>query len=370
MKQFIMQVDLCTFENFDSFVKKENISDNDFIFTTQPIQDNFIAKYNFPCKFAIIENFGKGEPTTEMMDNVRKEMPKDTKRIIAIGGGSVIDIAKTLTLDIEGTVEDLYLGNADYTKTRLLTAVPTTCGTGSEVTNAAACELKSLKTKRGLSLNEFYPNKSVLITELLLGLPYNVFATSSIDALVHAIESFLSPKASDISEIFSVKAIRTILNGYIKIAETSKDSWTKNASEYLLASTYAGLAFTNAGCAAVHALSYPLGGKYHIAHGEANQLMLPEVMRKYKKKQPVGRINDLEILLSNILNISPDKAIESMISLVDQILERKPLREYGITQDEFRGFAIGVLDGQQRLLVNNYIELSEDDIVSIYEASY
>ena len=217
---------------------------------------------------------------------------------------------------------------------------------------------------------EFYPDSAVLIPELLKGLPYPVFATSSIDALIHAIESFLSPKASAHSEMFSISAIKTILAGYQNVVKNGKDSWKNDIEDYLVASNFAGIAFANAGCAAVHAMSYPLGGQYHIPHGEANQLMLPEVLRKYKEKQPVGRINDFEALLSDILGVSSDKSIEELIKLVDNILARKPLKDYGMTLEEFPAMAAGVIENQQRLLINNYTELTVEDLVSIYEASF
>lgn len=126
--------------------------------------------------------------------------------------------------------------------------------------------------------------KSILIPELISGLPYKFFATSSIDALIHAAESSLSPKAYPHSELFSKEAIRLILDGYLYVMEHGKDSWTDKAEQFLIASNFAGMAFCSTGCAAVHALSYPLGGGYHIPHSEANQLVFAAVFRKYKEK--------------------------------------------------------------------------------------
>ena len=116
-----------------------------------------------------------------------------------------------------------------------------------------------------------YAESAVLIPELLEGLPFGVFATSSIDALVHAVESSLSPKATAYTKLFGYKAIEMIIKGYQKVVKEGKEVLPGLMSDFLIASNYAGIAFGTAGCAAVHATSYPLGGKYHVAHGESNR---------------------------------------------------------------------------------------------------
>ena len=126
----------------------------------------------------------------------------------------------------------------------------------------------------------------------------------------------------------------------------------------------------SAGCAAVHALSYPLGGGYHIPHGEANQLVFAATFRKYKEKKPVGKLNDLEALFAQALECEPEEALERAFALFDQVQPRKPRREVGISDAEFEGFAKGVIAGQQRLLGNNYVELSQEDMVEIYRSVY
>ena len=161
-----------------------------------------------------------------------------------------------------------------------------------------------------------------------------------------------------------------ILEGYRYVAEHGPTRWTDRAKEFQLAAAYAGLAFCSAGCAAVHALSYPLGGSYHIPHGEANQLVFAAVFRKYKEKKPVGALNELEDLLGRCLEVPAEEALETAFRLFDRIQPRKPLREYGISDSEFQGFAESVTAGQQRLLSNNYAPLSEEDMVEIYCSIY
>ncbi|MGM9622912.1 MAG: iron-containing alcohol dehydrogenase, partial [Butyricicoccus porcorum] len=140
--------------------------------------------------------------------------------------------------------------------------------------------------------------------------------------------------------------------------------------EFLRASNFAGIAFGHAGCAAVHALSYPLGGVHHIPHGQANQLMFADVMRKYQEKKPVGKLNQLEEILSAELGCEPVFALEELYKLMDDVLKKTPLRENGVTADELPVYAKSVLETQQRLLGNNYVELSEEDILDIYRNAF
>ncbi len=185
-------------------------------------------------------------------------------------------------------------------KKRELVIVPTTCGTGSEVTNIAILNRTRIGTKLGLVSDNMYADSAVLIPELLKGLPFAVFATSSIDALVHAVESSLSPKATSLTKLFGYKAIEMIIRGYQTIAAEGKDARISLLEDFLVASNYAGIAFGTAGCAAVHAMSYPLGGKYHVAHGESNYAMFTGVLKNYMEIKTNG-----EIAVMNVVFVQP-----------------------------------------------------------------
>lgn len=374
MLEFKMHTNLVFANTLREFAESENLGAGDFILTNEFLYEKYLKPLNLSCGVAFLESYGQGEPTTAMVDAIRADLPQGVKRVVAIGGGAVMDTAKMLSLHTSaGKTEalfDLSPGAEKPARIFDVYAVPTTCGTGSEVTNACAVELESLHTKRGLNNDLMFASKSVLIPELLSGLPYRFFATSSIDALIHAVESYLSPKATPISRLFSTTAVTMILEGYRYVVERGAERWTDKARDFQLASTYAGLAFCSAGCAAVHALSYPLGGGYHIPHGEANQLVFAAVFRKYKEKKPVGVLNELESLLGRCLNVPAEEALEAAFRLFDQVQPRKPLREYGISDSEFQGFAEGVTAGQQRLLGNNYVPLSVEDMVEIYRSIY
>lgn len=356
------------YDTFAAFAATEQLEKNDLIITNEFIFDPFVKPCNVPCKALFQEKYGAGEPNDQMIDAIRADIPANTKRIIAIGGGTVIDIAKVLTFTGDWTTEDIFMGRVIPQKARRLTVIPTTCGTGSEVTNVTICELKNLSTKKGLALDTMYADEAVLIPEMVRTLPYRFFATSSIDALIHAVESYLSPKAVAHSEVFSEKAIEKIIAGYLYIEKNGGEAWKGKTEDFLTASNFAGIAFGYAGCAAVHALSYPLGGKYHIPHGEANQLMFAEVMRTYRKKQPAGKLTQLEALFARALGVEPEQALGRLYALMETILPRKPLREYGMTPEEFPQFADSVIEGQQRLLRNNYTALTREDMIAIYNA--
>lgn len=370
MYDFALPTRIKGYETFAAFVNGEQLSKDDLILTNEFIFEPFIKLCDVPCAVLFQEKYGAGEPTDEMIDAIRADIPDEITRVIAVGGGTVIDIAKVLTFTGDWKTEDIFMGRVIPQKSRHLTVIPTTCGTGSEVTNVTICELKAQHTKKGLALNTMYADQAVLIPEMVRTLPYKFFATSSIDALIHAVESYLSPKAIAHSEAFSEKAIEKIIAAYLYVAEHGSDAWKDKAEDFLIASNFAGIAFGYAGCAAVHALSYPLGGKYHIPHGEANQLMFAEVMRSYAKKKPVGKLNQLETLFGRVLGVAPESALVRLYELMETILPRKPLRMYGMTMEEFPVFADSVIEGQQRLLKNNYTPLSREDMIEIYNACY
>jgi len=247
------------FETFKEFNDEFKIGKRDLLVTNEWMYTPYVAPLNVETNVIFQEKFGAGEPSDEMIDAMALEMKKyDFDRIVAFGGGTIVDICKVLALDVPEKSVDLFTGAVAPKKIKELVVVPTTCGTGSEVTNVAIAELKSLHVKKGIAVDETYANVAVLVPETIKGLPYKFFVTSSVDALIHAIESFLSPKASPFTEMYSLKAIEMIMAGYKEIVEKGEEERMKHLKEFVLASCYAGIAFGNAGCAAVHALSHSM----------------------------------------------------------------------------------------------------------------
>lgn len=215
-----------------------------------------------------------------------------------------------------------------------------------------------------------FADQAVLIPELLKGLPFSVFATSSIDALIHAIESSLSPKASATTKLFGYQAIALGFSRAIWPSGTRDRLPLPLLSQFLLASNYAGIAFGNAGCAAVHALSYPLGAVYHVPHGESNYAMFTGVMKQYLAIRSDGAIAELNAFLAQLLDCPPEAVYEALEDLLSCLLPKKALHEYGMQEHELAEFTDSVLANQQRLLQNNFVPLSREQIYAIYRSLY
>ena len=248
--------------------------------------------------------------------------------------------------------------------------VPTTCGTGSEVTNVSVMALISRHTKKGIANDALYADKAVVISQLLQTLPFPVFATSSIDALVHAVESALSPDSSASFRVFSYQAIERILSGYLQIRDHGPEARIPLMKDFLLASTWAGIAFSVPGCAAVHAMSYPLGANYHVPHGESNYAMFTGVMKQYMTIKSDGEIARLNAFIAAILGCDADRVYDELENLLNVILPKKALHEYGVKEEELAEFAKSVMENQGRLMAHNFVPLSYDDVYEIYKELY
>ncbi len=358
------------FDTFKEFNEEFNLGKGDILVTNEWMYKPYVEGLGIDIPVIFQEKYGAGEPSDEMMDAMKVDMDKyEFNRIVAFGGGTIVDICKVLACEIPDKVADLFTGKVAPKRIKELIVVPTTCGTGSEVTNVAVASLPSLNLKKGIADEQTFADVAVLIPESLQGLPDYVFATSSIDALVHASESVLSPKASPFTELFSLKAIEMIMNGYKKIVErggNTKENRADLLKDFLIASNYAGIAFGNAGCAAVHALAYAHGAAFHVAHGESNFQGFTEVFKVYNKKKPDGKIAVMNKIFADILNCNTVEVYDKLDEFLGQILRKKPLREYGMTEDQAAVFAKSTVENQQRLLGNNYVELSEEEIAEIF----
>lgn len=371
MKQFRIVPQITMYDNCGEFVQTTEIGLEDLVLTNRYIWEPYFGEMNCQTNLIFVEEYGTGEPSDEMVEKIYQDVKEISyRRVIAIGGGTIIDVSKLFALKQISPVLDLYDHVIPAEKEKELLILPTTCGTGSEVTNISILELKSRHTKLGLADEALYADQAVLVPDLLKGLPYKFFATSSIDALIHGIESYLSPKASPLTESYSLNAIRMILKGYQAIAKEGEEARMELLGEFALASTYAGIAFGNAGCAAVHAMSYPLGAVYHVPHGESNYAMFMGVMREYVRRKPEGKIAGLQAYFAEILDCGGQKAFAVLEELLNQIIPLKPLCEYGMKEEEIEIFTENVMTKQGRLMANNYVELDAGAVAGIYRELY
>jgi 4-hydroxybutyrate dehydrogenase len=355
------------YSNSKEFAEDFQIGEGDLVITNEYIYAPFFGALNLKCDVLYQEKYGAGEPSDDMVEAMYRDVKGAHKRVIAIGGGTIIDISKLFALKHVSPVVDLYDGKLPIVKDKELVLVPTTCGTGSEVTNVAILALNSRGTKKGLAVDEMYGDSAVLIPELVKGLPFKFFATSSIDALIHAVESSLSPKGNEMTRLFGYKAIEMILTGYQKIAAEGQDARLPLLEEFLTASTYAGIAFGNAGCGAVHAMSYPLGGTYHVAHGEANYAIFTGVMNNYMEIKQDGEIARLNRFIADLLGCDVKEVYPKLEELLNVILPKKALHEYGVTEQDLTDFTNSVMTEQGRLMANNFVELDRDRVYKIYK---
>ncbi|MCE0495483.1 4-hydroxybutyrate dehydrogenase [Vibrio salinus] len=371
MKLIKIQPTIHKFEKFSEFSSEFKLSEKDVIVVNDSIFNKFIKELNLNSIFISPKKYGTGEPSDEIIDNVIKEAAQyQYDRVVAIGGGAVMDIAKFLVLDGLNDCLDVFESKVEFNKTREFVAIPTTCGTGSEVTAISVAEIKSKNTKMGTAIPEFLPDHAVLIPELLKDMPYKVFAFSTLDALVHASESFVSPNSNPYTELFAEKAIELILKGYLVLREKGKEYYSDIIEDFLIGSNYAGIAFGNTGVGAVHALAYPLGANYHVAHGECNYEFFTPVFKKYNDKAPEGKIKVFNCLVASILGIDEKDVYAELDELFNFIWEKQKLNAFGMTENDIVEFADSVADKQQRLLANNYVPLPTKELADVYRETF
>lgn len=225
MKGFSIKTEIEEFDTFAEFAADADLGSDDLVLCGEHTYQDYIAELNTGVQTLFREKYSKGEPTDGDVDAILNALrEKKYDRIIAVGGGTVIDIAKVIAVaGPDDTVDDLY-DNVDTLKQiHPLIIIPTTCGTGSEVTNISVINRVSKGVKMGLASNAMLPDKAVLITNLLTSLPYKIFATSSIDAMVHSVESFLSPNGCSISRVFFDRSIKD--NSFLLVESSCSRRW-------------------------------------------------------------------------------------------------------------------------------------------------
>lgn len=370
MLELMIKPTIYTYDTVRAFCEEISLGEGDLLLTGERTFEKYFRDMGLKCDVILRQRYGKGEPTDEMAEAICGDIHGEHKRIVAVGGGTILDLAKLYALRQTSPVVDLFEGKIEPVKDKELILVPTTCGTGSEVTNISILALNCRGTKKGLAHEALYADRAVLIPELLQDMPDSVFATSSIDALVHAVESSLSPKGNGYTRMFGYKAIEMILKGYMEIRDKGMTARQELLGDFLTASNYAGIAFGNAGCAAVHALSYPLGATYHVAHGESNYAMFTGVMKKYMEIKSDGEIAVLNRFIADILGCEMADVYDELEKLLDVLIKKKPLHVYGMKPEEVESFADSVLENQGRLLANNFVPLDRKQIVEIYQALY
>lgn len=312
----------------------------------------------------------KPEPAYGDVEAVVEQMNRENGDIIiAIGGGSVMDAAKLCSL-LKGsdyTVKDL-LDNPLLASKQLKTVmIPTTCGTGSEATCNAIVAIPEEQSKKGIVNAEMIPDYVILDAQMIAGLPASIVAATGVDALAHVVECYTSRKATPLSDTYAAAGAKLIFRNIEEAYKNPSDMEAKN--NMLLGAFYGGVAITGSGTTAVHALSYPLGGKYHIPHGVSNAILFAHVMA-FNKDACAERLAQLcdEVYPEQSAKSGEEKAdymIERIAAIVKNTDIPVNLGAFGVKMEDL-DFLVDAGSRQQRLLVNNMKELSLEDIRSIY----
>ena len=311
-------------------------------------------------------------PETVVLAATEAAKVADVDAVIGFGGGSSLDVAKlvaVLAMDNQ-SLKDIY-GVGNITGGRLpLILIPTTSGTGSEVTPISILTTGKSE-KMGVVSPVLIPDIALLDPELTLGLPAHVTAATGIDAMVHAIEAYASTSANNnpISKVLAKQALR--LMGAALETAVHKPRDIEARSDMLLGSLLAGQAFANSPVAAVHALAYPIGGHYKVPHGLSNALVLPQVLRFNAATSPQSYAEIAACAFPDLAGLSPQAAAtafaEAMADLSKRCGLQQRLRDLGIKRGALPMLA-GDAMNQTRLLVNNPRTVTQADALAIYEA--
>jgi len=339
---------------------------------TDKIQEGIEAS---GLKCSIFDKVTEDPPESIVLDIIRQCKERGVDGIVGVGGGSSMDAAK-LTAFMAGktsqSMEEVY-GVGKTVGSRLpLIQVPTTAGTGSEVTDISVITT-GVAEKKGVVGPQLYADYAVLDGDLTLSLPPKVSAATGIDAMVHAIEAYTSKfKKNVLSDVLAREALKLLAENIRRVCKDGQDR--EGRMGMLLGSLYAGMAFANSPCAAVHALAYPIGSHFHVPHGLSNSLMLPHVLRfnhgepsaaeMYKDLTPIIfpeqaaiQGTDATVMADGFSQLSLDLGIPTNLSQV------------GIKKTDLEFLSTEAMK-VDRLMPNNPREVKLQDALDLYTQAY
>ena len=291
--------------------------------------------------------------------------------VIGLGGGSSMDVAKLIAVLVgsEQELKAMYgIGNVRGPRLPLV-QIPTTAGTGSEVTPISIVTTGAT-TKMGVVSPQLYADLAILDAELTIGLPAKVTAATGVDAMVHAIEAYTTRhKKNPLSDMLARQALTLLSANLVAACENGNNLVARQAM--LLGATLAGQSFANAPCAAVHALAYPIGGIFHVPHGLSNSLVLPHVLR-FNLPETDKLYAELAEIVAPQVQGSEEAKAQGLIAAMEQIAHKvgieTRLQQVGIGAADLDHLADDAML-QTRLLTNNPREMSRADARAIYQAA-
>lgn len=305
--------------------------------------------------------------------NAAAQLYKDNgcKSIIALGGGSPMDVSKAVGVlaQFGGNIKDYAgVGNVPGPIVPIL-AIPTTAGTGSEVTASAV--LTDTESNFKFSVIDFalLPKFAVLDPELIMTAPASIAASCGVDALIHALEAYISTAATPFSDAFAEKAMELIGKNIRRFVANRKD--VDAASAMMLGSNFAGIAFAWAKLGNIHAMSHPVSGFFHVAHGVANSVLMPTVI-EYNALADNGRYEKIFNYIredhNHVDNFTPDMLVAEVKKLNKQLGIPENLRAVGVTEDKIEAMAVDAMKSANVLV--NPRQTGLKDIIELYKKAY
>jgi len=328
----------------------------------------FMALKDDGIEITLFDGVVADPPESVVKNAINRARDANVEAVIGIGGGSSMDVAKLVAAFASSSQELIHAYGIDKVAgPRLpLIQVPTTAGTGSEVTPIAIVTTGET-TKSGIVSSQLYADLAVLDPSLTLGLPAVVSATTGIDAMVHAIEAYTGKiKKNPISDGLAREALRLLTGSLVQVCANGRDVAAR--TNMLIGAMLAGQAFANSPVGAVHALAYPIGGLFHVAHGLSNALMLSHVMH-FNLPVAASLYAELaQVVMPGITGTDEARAlalIDFFDKLADQVGIARRLSQVGIQPANVPALAENAML-QQRLLVNNPREVTFGDALRLY----
>ena len=326
------------------------------------------------CEVAVFDQVAPDPSSTLVEQAVKQAQGFKADGVLGLGGGSSLDAAKLVALLInsEQSLEDLYGTDKAQGQRTPLVLMPTTSGTGSEVTWVSVIT-DAQQRKQAVYSPQLLPDVAILDPQLTLGLPAKVTAATGLDAMVHAIEAYTSrTRKNPISDGLATSALALLGANLPKVLANGRDLEARTAM--LQGSLMAGMAFVNASVAAIHALAYPLGARFHIPHGHANALVMAPVIRFNLASAQRHYAELAAHLLPGQHFDNEASAAEAFVQAVEGLVKDSGLEQrlsnLNVDQASLPVMASEVVVGIRRLIDSNPCDMTEQDVEAIYRSIY
>lgn len=371
MQLFCVKPAIHCVDRFSEFLREFSVGESDLLLTETLLYEQYIKREKPACRVLLKDQYDPGEPKEEAIDAILRDMEGfSPRRIIAVGGGSVIDIAKLLCVRGAYPVRRVVEQQIPLVLDKELIALPTTCGTGSEVTFGGIVTMKESGLKTAVMAPALSATHAVLVPELLSTLPWGTFLHCSADALAHAMESYVSAtRGNELARAVGGRAIRLLLDGYAALALEGAESRAGLLKQFLTASCLAGMAVNNGGAGPVHALAYPVGERCRMSHGESIRQFLTEVFVHYERTADGPLLEELRGLLRPALEragVFTGSSFTDLGVLLERLHPARRLRQCGMAEADIAPFVEGLWQTKQRLLSAAYAPFTKEDAASTY----